>query len=170
MNFALLVIRLVVGLFLVGHGAQKLFGWFGGHGLAGTGGFFENLGYRPGRPMAFFAGLGEAGGGALLALGLLTPLATVAVLGVMTNAIASVHVGKGPWATDGGWELPLTYAAVAAALSFGGPGRFSVDHLAGWTLWGTGWGIGAVAVGLLAAGLVLGMRSVAARRAVEQPA
>src|SRR5438874_1069098 len=84
--------------------ASRLFGWFGGHGLEGTGGFFHGLGYRPGKFFATIAGLSEFFGGVLLALGLLTPLAAAAIIGVMFNAVAAVHGKNGPWMTDGGYE------------------------------------------------------------------
>jgi len=159
MDIALLAIRVVVGALLAGHGAQKLFGWFGGHGLEGTRGFFESLGYRPGKPFAVLGGLGELGGGVLLALGLFTPLAGAAVVGVMVNAIVAAHWGKGPWVTDQGWELPLTYGIVGVAVAFAGPGRASLDNAIGWDLAGTAWGIATVVVGLVAAGLALAVRS-----------
>ncbi|HJR53007.1 MAG TPA: DoxX family membrane protein, partial [Gemmatimonadota bacterium] len=92
MSAALLILRLVLGLGLAAHGAQKLFGWFGGHGLAGTGGFFEGLGFRPGKAFAVLAGLGEFGGGILLALGLGGPLGPAVVVLVMLVAIGSVHL------------------------------------------------------------------------------
>jgi len=100
MDVAMFILRIVVGLLFVGHGAQKLFGWFGGHGLEGKGGFFESLGYRPGKEQAALAGFAEFGGGALLALGLFTPLAAAAIIGVMINAIATVHAPNGIWATE----------------------------------------------------------------------
>src|SRR3954447_162914 len=103
MDIALFVLRVVVGLFFVGHGAQKLFGAFGGHGLAGTAGFFETLGMRPGRRNAMAAGWAELGGGVLLVLGLLTPLAAAMLIAVMTVAIITVHGTKGPWVTEGGY-------------------------------------------------------------------
>src|SRR5438445_1261958 len=158
MHVGLLILRVVVGLLLVGHGTQKLFGWFGGHGPEGTGQFFHNIGFRPGKHMAILAGLGEAGGGALLALGFVTPLAGAAVIGTMLNAALSVHRGKGPWATDGGWELPLTYGTVAAATAFVGPGRYSVDHILDWTLAGNEWGVAAIIAGFLAGFAVLAAR------------
>jgi putative oxidoreductase len=96
--------RVLVGGLFIGHGTQKLFGWFGGHGLDGTAGFFESIGLRPGKPNAIAAGASEAGGGALLAAGVATPLAGAALHGVMTSAIKHVHAEKGPWSTDGGWE------------------------------------------------------------------
>ena len=123
----LFLLRVVVGLLLIGHGTQKLFGWYGGHGLAGTAGFFESLGFRPGRPMAGIAGLSEAGGGLLLVLGLFTPLGSAMVVGTMLVAALSVHKDNGLWATNGGYELPLLNAVVAAALAFTGAGGWSLD-------------------------------------------
>lgn len=154
MDLGLLVLRVVVGGLFAGHGTQKLFGWFGGHGLEGTGGFFEQLGYRPGKPHASLAGLSEAGGGLLLVLGLLTPLACAAIVGVMVNAIVAVHAPKGVWNTDGGIEYPLVLMASASALAFTGAGDFSLDSALGWRLSGYGWGVFAVALGLLG-GVVL---------------
>src|SRR5438067_12051462 len=103
MNLGLLILRVVVGGLIVGHGTQKLFGWFGGHGLDGTGGFFESLGLRPGKHNAIAAGAAEAGGGALLAAGLATPVAGAAITGTMITAIRHVHWAKGPWMGDGGF-------------------------------------------------------------------
>lgn len=97
-------LRILIGGLFVGHGTQKLFGWFGGHGLDGTGGFFESLGLKPGKRNAIAAGAAEAGGGALLAGGFALPLAGAALTGTMTTAIRHVHASKGPWSTDGGWE------------------------------------------------------------------
>jgi len=155
MDTGLLLLRLAVGLLLSGHGSQKLFGRFGGHGLAGTGGFFHSVGFRPGRRMAFAAGLTELGGGLLLALGLLTPLAAAAVIGTMAVA-ASVHVSKGLWGQNGGYELPLVYAVAAATLAFTGPGAASFDNLLGLEDWsGVAAGILAVAAGLLGALVVI---------------
>src|SRR5207253_2809226 len=116
MDFGLLILRVVVGALLVGHGTQKLFGWFGGYGLEGTGGFFHSLGFRPGRAMAAVAGLSEAGGGLLLALGLLTPLAGAAIVGTLLVA-ASVHVEKGLWGTN---RIPGTAAVRTLARCSGG--------------------------------------------------
>lgn len=95
MNAGILIIRLVIGLSFMGHGAQKLFGWFGGHGLKGTGGFFESIGIKPGYQMALLAGLAEFIGGALFALGLFTPLAAVLIAGTMVVAIVKVHGSNG---------------------------------------------------------------------------
>jgi putative oxidoreductase len=115
-NTGLLVLRLIFGLLLVGHGSQKLFGLFGGPGLDGAGGFFQNLGFRPGKPMAIVAGTSEAGAGLLLVLGLLTPLASAAVIGTLVVA-GSVHWAAGLWAQNGGFEMPLLYVTAAAALA-----------------------------------------------------
>jgi putative oxidoreductase len=162
MSTGLFVLRVVVGLLLAGHGAQKLFGKFGGYGLEGTGGWFHSIGFRPGARMAFVAGLSELVGGLLLALGLLTPLAAAAVIGTMTVA-ASTHLPKGLWGQNGGYEQPLTYAVVAAALAFTGPGDASVDNLLGIEDWsGVATGIVAIAVGLLSALVVISQ----ARRAL----
>src|SRR5882672_2377034 len=128
MAVGLLIIRVVLGLLLVGHGAQKLFGWFGGPGLAQTGAFFDSVGHRPGRRMAALAGLAEVSGGGLLALGLLTPLGAAIVVGVMLAA-AAVHAPNGLWASTGGYELPGFYAVTATGLAFAGPGDLSLDHL-----------------------------------------
>jgi putative oxidoreductase len=127
MNVGRLLLRGVVGPLFVGHGTQKLFGWFGGHGLEGTSGFFEKLGLRPGKRHATAAGLSEAAGGALLTLGAFTPLAQAMVTGTMVTAIRKVHAPKGPWNTDGGYEYNLTLIAAMAALAEVGPGRPSVD-------------------------------------------
>src|SRR6266550_516943 len=131
MDIGLLLIRLVFGLVMAAHGAQKLFGWFGGYGIAGTGGFFEQLGFRPGKLFAALAGLGEFGGGLLLALGFLGPIGPALVLSVMIVAAVTVHWGKGLFSTSGGIEVPLLYAATATGLALTGPGRFSVDELVG---------------------------------------
>ncbi|HTZ53598.1 MAG TPA: DoxX family protein [Candidatus Acidoferrum sp.] len=133
MDAALLFVRLVVGLSLAAHGVQKLFGWFGGYGLAGTGGFFENLGFRPGRTFAFFAGLGETGGGLLTALGLGGALGPAALVMVMLVAIFAVHIGKGFFITNGGWELNSAYIAGAVAIAYVGSGAFSLDTMLGLT-------------------------------------
>lgn len=127
MDTGLLLIRLVFGLVMAAHGAQKLFGWFGGYGIAGTGGFLETIGFRPGKLFAALAGLGEFVGGLLLALGFLGPVGPALVLSVMIVAAVTVHWGKGLFATNGGFEVPLLYAATATGLALTGPGRFSVD-------------------------------------------
>jgi putative oxidoreductase len=133
-----LVLRATVGGYFVGHGLQKLTGWFGGDGLEATGKFFESVGLRPGRESALLAGAAETGGGALLTLGLLTPAATSALAGVMTNAIRHVHGKNGPWVTDGGFEHPAVVLAALAALAESGPGPLSLDAKLGLELKGLG--------------------------------
>jgi putative oxidoreductase len=149
MDLGLLILRVVVGLTLAAHGSQKLFGWFGGYGLAGTGSFFEQLGFRPGKVQAFFAGLAEAGGGLLLATGFLTPLAAAAIVSVMFVAIVSVHWEKGFFVQNGGLEYPMTLGVIATALAFIGPGALSFDHALGLPWQGETWGIAALGAGLL---------------------
>ena len=129
-DLGLLALRVGVGGTLAAHGVQKLFGWFGGGGLDGTGGFFDSVGFTPGRTNAMIAGAAEAGGGALLALGLATPAAGSAVAGTMVVA-ASMHQDQGFFAIDGGWEYPGVLALTGAALALGGPGRLSLDAALG---------------------------------------
>lgn len=131
MKFGLTVLRSIVGALFFGHGTQKLFGWFGGHGPEATGQFFESLGLRPGRRHAMTAGATEAGGGALLALGLFTPAAAAALIGTMYTAIQKVHFQRGPWATEGGYEYNLVLMAALLALADLGPGDLSLDHALG---------------------------------------
>jgi putative oxidoreductase len=131
MDLGRTALRLVIGPLFVGHGTQKLFGWFGGHGLDGTGGFFESkLGLKPGKRHAALAGTCETVGGVLVTLGALTPIAAGLVTGVMITAIRKVHAPKGPWATDGGYEYNAVLIAAMLALTEAGPGRPSVDAAA----------------------------------------
>jgi putative oxidoreductase len=170
MELGLLVLRLVVGLLFMGHGAQKLFGLFGGHGLQGTAGFFEQgLGLRPGKLHATGAGGAEFFGGLLLALGLLTPFAAAALIGTMAVAIATVHWTKGVWSTEGGYEYNAVLMAVAFAVTAAGPGNWSLDHAFGLDLNGAGWAIGALIVGIVGglATMALG-KSAASRTASRQ--
>jgi putative oxidoreductase len=127
MDIAKLALRGRIGGLFIGHGTQKLFGWFGGAGPDATGGFFENLGLRPGKRNAIAAGAAEAGGGALVVLGAATPLAATAVASTMITAIRKVHAPKGPWVTDGGWEYNGVLIAAMAILAETGPGAPSVD-------------------------------------------
>jgi len=149
MSVGLLILRLVVGLGLAAHGAQKLFGWFGGYGIAGTGQFFEGLGFRPGRLHAVQAGLAEVFGGLFLAAGFLTPFGAAAVVAVMLVAAVSVHLKAGYFAHTGGYEYTLVLAAAALALAFTGPGAISLDQALGIAWSGEKWGLGALAAGLI---------------------
>lgn len=128
-NIGLLIIRLVIGVLFIGHGAQKLFGWFGGYGLKGTGGWFVSIGMKPGVTMALLAGLAEFIGGLLFALGLLTPLAGILIAGTMLMAIIKVHAPNGLWATANGYEYNLTLLAVAIGIALIGPGQYALDAL-----------------------------------------
>jgi putative oxidoreductase len=125
-DLGLLIIRLIFGLSFAAHGTQKLFGWFGGYGIAGTGGWMESIGLKPGKTMAFLAGLGELIGGLLLAAGYLTPVAAVLITGTMLVAIVKVHGSKGYWATNGGYEFNLAIIAAAIGIALTGPGAYSV--------------------------------------------
>lgn len=125
----LLLIRLVVGLLFVGHGAQKLFGWFGGYGPKGTGGWMESIGIKPGVLMAVAAGLMELLGGALFTVGLLTPLAALLITMAMLGAIVKVHGQNGIWATANGYEYPLVLIAVVIGIALTGAGSYSIDAI-----------------------------------------
>jgi putative oxidoreductase len=151
-------LRVVLGGLMAAHGAQKLFGWFGGPGLAGTESWLESIGLRPARVYAAVTGLAEFGGGALLILGLFTPVGAAAVVGVMFVAIATVHWRNGFFNPAGGYEFNLLIIAAALALAITGPGTISIDHLAGWTLAGPGWGLAALGASAVAAGSVLALR------------
>jgi putative oxidoreductase len=120
-------LRGIVGPLFVGHGTQKLFGWFGGHGLEATGGAFESMGLRPGKRHAIAAGLAETAGGVLLTLGALTPVAATVISGTMITAIRKAHINNGPWVTNGGYEYNLTIIGACLALTESGPGAPSVD-------------------------------------------
>ncbi|MGF7030832.1 putative oxidoreductase [Paenibacillus mucilaginosus] len=129
MALGLLLVRLVVGLLFVGHGAQKLFGWFGGYGPKGTGGWMESIGMKPGVLMAVLAGLMELIGGALFAAGLLTPLAAVLITLTMLGAIVKVHAQNGLWVTANGYEYPLVLIAVVIGVALTSAGAYSLDAL-----------------------------------------
>jgi len=152
MAYGLLLLRLLVGLAFAAHGAQKLFGWFGGGSPAGTAGFFASLGYRAPALMALLAGLAELGGGLLLASGLATPLAALALATVMLNAIVTVKWREGFLS---GYELEATYLIIVVALAATGPGRLSLDRALGWddNITGTAWGsvvlVGAIVIAVV---------------------
>jgi putative oxidoreductase len=128
-SLGLLLIRIVIGLTFAAHGSQKLFGWFGGGGIAGTAGFFDTIGIKPSKLFAVLAGLGEFGSGLLFALGLLTPLAAVGIVGIMIVAIATVTGKNGYWATAGGTEYSYALIAVAIGVALVGPGTYALDTL-----------------------------------------
>jgi putative oxidoreductase len=130
LSIGLLVVRIVVGLIMAAHGAAKLFGWWGGHGLRGTGQFFEQAGFRPGPAFAAAASLSEIISGLLVALGFLGPIGPALMVSVMIVAAVTVHLGQGLFAPKG-IELPLLYAAAAFGLALTGFGEYSIDALLG---------------------------------------
>lgn len=147
MKIGRLLLRLIVGGLFFGHGTQKLFGWFGGHGLDATSQAFDGLGLRPGRGNAIAAGAAEAGGGAALALGLATPLTASILTGTMLTAIHRAHLKNGPWLTNGGYEYNLVLIAAALALAEVGPGELSLDALLGQERSGPRWALAALLLG-----------------------
>ena len=161
MNSALLAVRLIVGLGLAAHGAQKLFGWFGGYGLKGTGGWLESLGFRPGQTFALLAGLGEFVGGSLVALGLGGPIGPGLMISVLVVAILTVHIKNGFFVTANGFELPLLYISIGVLFAMIGYGAYSLDRAFGLM------GLTTVrhARIAIAAGMVAGLLAVSARRA-----
>jgi putative oxidoreductase len=163
-DFALLLLRIVTGGLIAGHGAQKLFGAFGGHGLGGTTALLEKIGIRPAHVWAPVAAAAEFGGGSLTAAGLLSPVGPVGVISAMAVATGRAHWGKPIWVTSGGAELPVTNAAVMTALSLAGPGRWSLDRALGVRLpWPVRLGLVAGAAGGVA--FALGVRPPARRPA-----
>jgi putative oxidoreductase len=160
MAIGLLLVRLVFGGLMAAHGSQKLFGWLGGYGLTGTGTFFEQLGFRPGRLFAAAAGSTEVLGGVLVAAGCGGPIGPALLVSVMIVAAVSVHWGHGLFAATNGIEVPLLYAAGVAALAFTGFGRYSLDALFGLTSLSTITNAG-IALGLAAFGAIA---NLAARR------
>lgn len=168
-DVGLLLIRLVIGALVFGHGTRKLFGWFGGAGLRANAAVFESLGYRPGIVAALAAGGCEAGAAILLVLGVFPPLAGAMLLGSMLNA-AAVQWVNGLWFANKGAEYPLVLGAIAVSLAFTGPGRISLAEVLDWHLYGWGWGVAALLAGSLGAATILAGKLLAVgRRTVPTP-
>jgi len=165
-DIGLLVIRVVFGLIFAAHGAQKLFGWFGGYGIAGTSGWLESSGFRPGRFFATALGLTEFIAGLLLALGFLGPIGPALIVAVMIVAMVTVHWKNAFFVSTNGIEHPLMFAVAAIGLALTGPGRYSIDYQQNWLRWerpGTTWVI-------LAVGVIGGLVALAVRRPVSKTA
>jgi putative oxidoreductase len=157
MSYGILLLRLVLGLTFSAHGAQKLFGAFGGLGLRGTGGYFAGLGYRAPVALALAAGISEVAGGLMLASGLATPLAALAIATLMLNAIGAQLWARGFWIRNNGYEYTLLIWTVAVALAAMGGGRFSLDAAFGWTdnIGGLWWGVGVAGASVVVAAVTL---------------
>jgi putative oxidoreductase len=164
--YGLLLLRVVAGSTMAGHGSQKMFGAFGGSGLRGTAAGFASLRFRAPLFFALAAACSELGGGLLLALGLVTPVAAAAIVVVMTNAVATVHGRNGFWNEKGGFELNLLLATVAVGLAATGPGRFSLDRWLHWddNLSGLWWALAAFGAALLVSLLTLTLGRSRAQR------
>lgn len=163
LSSGLLVARLVLGLYMAAHGAQKLFGWFGGHGLDGTSAFFEQIGFRPGRLFAITASVTEIVSGLLVAAGLLGPVGPALMISVLIVAVVTVHWQHGLFIASNGIEFATIFAATAFALALTGPGTFSLDAALGIdSLWSaqTAW----LAIAVAVAGAIA---NLAARRLPE---
>jgi putative oxidoreductase len=156
-SYGLLFLRVVIGLVFWAHGAQKLFGWFGGPGLGGIRGWLESMRFRMPGAMALMVASAESAG-LLFALGLLTPFAALALASAMVVAVGSVHWKNGFFNGNQGFEFNLVLYAVAVSVAATGPGRFSIDRALGWddNLSGLWWGVGAAGVSLLAGFFILG--------------
>jgi putative oxidoreductase len=160
---------MTIGLLFVGHGTQKLFGWFGGEGPEGTGQFFEQVGLRPGRRYALSAGAAEAGGGLLFAMGAATPLAAAAISGSMITAIKTVHWEKGIWSSGGGYEYNLVLLAAVFGLTENGPGKWSIDGALGKSRWGTFWALTALVAGAAGSAATLAAAEHEGEKGAERP-
>jgi len=159
-DIGLLVLRVVFGLIFAAHGAQKLFGWFGGYGIAGTSGWLESSGFRPGRFFATALGLTEFVAGLLLALGFLGPVGPALIVAVMIVAMITVHWKNAFFVSTNGIEHPLMFAVAAIGLALTGPGRYSIDYQQNWLRWENP----RITWVILAIGVIIGLANVAIRR------
>jgi putative oxidoreductase len=165
-----LAARAVIGGLFIGHGTQKLLGWFDGPGPEGTEQMMGKIGMHPAGQNARAAGLTETIGGALLAAGLATPLAAASLIGVMITAIRKVHLGNGPWVTKGGYEYNLVLIAALLGLVESGPGTLSLDRALGIDQDGPGWALAALGAGALASAATVEMANRRAPAAEEEGA
>lgn len=161
----LFVLRAALGLIVAAHGSQKLFGWFGGNGFAGTTGWIASQGFKPAWFWALLGALGEFAGGLLLAFGLLSPLGALAIFAAMLMAVLKFHWSNGFWGTKGGYEYPLVLGILAVVLGLAGPGSYSLDALIGFTL-----STPLFLVGLVLAALVVVVGLVTSRKSSSQQA
>lgn len=169
MHIGRLAARAAIGSLFIGHGTQKLFGWFGGPGPAGTEGMMTSLNLHPARRNAMAAGAAETAGGALVLAGLATPLAAAGLIGTMVTAIRKVHWANGPWAANGGYEYNLVLITALAALVETGPGDLSLDAVLGRKTSGPIWALGALAAGAASSALVIELGRRSAPAAVAEP-
>lgn len=170
MKLGMAVLRITVGVLFMGHGLQKLKGWFSGHGLEATAAGFDNLGLRPGRVHATAGGTAETTGGALLAGGLATPVAASMLSGVMAVAIDKVHKDNGVWVANNGYEYNLVMMAAVFAITSAGPGPWSLDERLGIGRSGSAVGLAQLAVGLLGAATAIRLGSRAGDTAEAEAA
>jgi putative oxidoreductase len=165
------LLRIVIGLLFVGHGGQKLLGWFGGDGLDASTAEMRALRLEPARANAVLAGASQLVAGAFVAVGLLTTFGCAVIAANMITAIRTACAGKGPWGLRGGWEYQLVLTLALLALAEDGPGKLSLDHLIGIDYWSARWAAGALVAAVLAAttAIVLGrsLRPAPTERAVE---
>jgi putative oxidoreductase len=169
MSIGLLLLRILLGALLVGHSTQKLLGWFGGAGPAGTAVIFEQWGFLPGRRNVLVAGVAELVGAGSVLAGFLTPAGCAVIIGTMAVATVAT-LPNGFWAVKGGCEVPFCYGALAVVLGFTGPGPWSVDAVLGLPLSGLWWGTGALVLGLAAIRGPLTARARVLRARGEAPA
>jgi putative oxidoreductase len=167
MKYARLLARLFIGGMFVGHGTQKLLGWFGGPGLEGTTGMMGKLGLAPARANAVAAASSETFGGAAIALGAFTPAAAASLIATMVTAIRTVHLKNGFWSTGGGYEYNLTIIAALLLIVDGGPGALSVDGLLGREETGSGVALAALAAGVLGSTVTLAAAKAAHAKTAE---
>ena len=165
MKVGKLALRIVIGGLFIGHGTQKLLGWFGGSGLEGTDKMMEALDMQPARRNSITSGVTEAGCGALLVVGLGTPFAVAGLIGSMITAVRKVHWKNGPWNSNGGWEYNTVIIAALTALADSGPGPVSLDAALGRERSGSRWALAALALGAAGSTAAIELGRRATRRA-----